>query len=232
MKSKLILAMTTALAITGSPSAQASLVNYNVQEIFKEPAYGGKQNTVFDGTFTYDTVAKTITNLTGTLSEAMTPKTLGGPQTLLNLNFNPVASKSDGKGGVIASAFLLNTTSIFSDGNYNTNAYIENGNQNAYITINVSAAQLSGTNTMLASTSFGNLYYGDCQPGGMMNNWCMTGWGSAGGTNTSSGSMGGYPISEKVWGATPASVPLPPAAWTFLTGMIGLLFFGKRRNRI
>jgi hypothetical protein len=45
------------------------------------------------------------------------------------------------------------------------------------------------------------------------------------------GSMGGYVLSEKVW-AAPAAVPLPPVAWTFLSGMIGLLFVGKQRKTI
>lgn len=228
MKLKLIAAAVTTLAVTAAPTAEASLVNYNVQETFMEPAYGGAQNTVFDGTFTYDTVAKTITNLTGTLSEAMTAGMNGGVQKLLNLTFNPVASTSDGNGGIIAHSFLLNTTSIYSDGAYDTTALMkQSGIANAYVTIYVSADQLSGVNQQLPAASFGNLYYGDCQPGGMMGPMCMTGWGVAG----HAGSMGGYPISEKVW-AAPAAVPLPPAAWTFLSSVIGLLFFGKHRKSI
>lgn len=232
MKSKLILAAFAALAITGAPAAQASLLNYNVEEIFFEPAYGGKQDTVFNGTFTYDSVAKTITNLKGTLSEAMTAGMNGGKQILLNLSFNPVASRSDGKGGIIASTFLLNTTSIYSDGAYDTAAMFKKaGIANAYATINVSADQLSGANQWLPASSFKNLFYGDCQPGGMMGPLCMTAFDPSinGGTP---GSMGGYVLSERVWAATPAAVPLPPAAWTFLTSMIGLLFFGKQRKSI
>jgi hypothetical protein len=69
---KLTLTAATVLAVTCEPLAQASLVGYNVQEIFYESAYGGARNTVFDGTFTYDLIAKMITNLTYILSEAIT----------------------------------------------------------------------------------------------------------------------------------------------------------------
>jgi hypothetical protein len=234
MKLKLILAATTALTMIGAPSAQASLVNYNVQETFYEPAYGGAQNTVFNGTFIYNTVSQSITNLIGTLSEAMTGMANGGVQKLLNLAFDPVASKSDGLGGVIAHSFLLNTTSIFDPmgGGYDTTAAMKaTGIANAYVTIDVSAAQLSGANQMLAASDFTKLFYGDCQPGGMMGTMCMTGFGTAA---TATGSMGGYVLSEKVWAApvAPAAVPLPPVAWTFLSGMIGLLFVGKQRKTI
>jgi hypothetical protein len=224
MNSKLILATATVLAMTAASAAQASIVNYNVQETFMEPAYGGNQNTVFNGTFAYDTVAKTITSLTGTLSEAMTAGLNGGVQKLLNLNFNPLASTSDGNGGVIASAFLLNTTSIYSDGAINTTALMkQSGIANAYATIYVSADQLSGLAPLLPASSFSNLFYGDCQPGGMMGPMCMTGFGDA----NNGGSMGGFPISERV-----SAVPLPPVVWTFLSGMIGLLFFGKKRKAL
>jgi hypothetical protein len=230
MKMKLILAATTVLAVTGAPVAQASLVNYNVQEIFYETAYGGDQNTFFNGTFTYDSIAKTITNLVGTLSEAMTADINNGiPQTLLNLTFNPVPSSSDGNGGIIAHSFLLNTTSIYSDGAYDTAAmYKLAGIANAYVTIDVSAAQLSGANQMLAASSFNKLFYGDCQPGGMMGPLCMT----ALDPSIAEGSMGGYVLSERVWASSPASIPLPPVAWTFLSGMVGLLFVGKQRKTI
>ncbi|MDD2660472.1 MAG: hypothetical protein PHY54_12465 [Methylococcales bacterium] len=224
MESKLILAAAIALAMTAASAAQASIVNYNVQETFMEPAYGGNQNTVFNGTFVYDTEAKTIISMTGALSEAMTAGLNGGVQKLLNLNFNPAASSSDGNGGVTASAFLLNTTSIYSDGAFNTTALMkQSGIANAYATIYVSAAQLSGLDPLLSAASFGNLFYGDCQPGGMMGPMCMTGFGDA----DNGGSMGGYPISERV-----SAVPLPPVVWTFLSGMIGFLFLGKQRKTL
>jgi hypothetical protein len=236
MKMKLILAAATALAVTGAPVAQASLVNYNVQETFYEPAYGGAQNTVFDGTFVYDTVAKSITNLIGNLSEAMTAGMNGGKQILLNLAYNPVASSVNTNGNITAHSFLLNTTSIYSDGAYDTAAMFKKaGIANAYATINVSADQLSGANEMLAASSFNKLFYGDCQPGGMMGPLCMTALAPSVGP----GSMGGYVLSERVWAAAvtppvtpPAAVPLPPVVWTFLSGMIGLLSFGKQRKTI
>jgi hypothetical protein len=53
----------------------------------------------------------------------------------------------------------------------------------------------------------------------------MTGWGT-----TPSGSMGAYVLSEKVIMTSQTAVPLPPAVWTFLSGMFSLLFLGKKRK--
>ncbi|WP_347986682.1 hypothetical protein [Methylomonas sp. AM2-LC] len=229
MNSTLKLAMATiVLSVTCVPIAQASLTNYTVQETFFEPAYAGSENTIFNGSFTYDSSTQQITNLTGTLSEAMTGMMNGGKQTLLNLSFDPVSSSSDGSGGIKASAFLLNTTAIYSmGGTYNSTAAMKDASlANAYITIDVSADQLNGTAISLATSNFGNLFYGDCTPGGMMGPMCMTGWGAAG----NAGSMGGYPISEVV--TMTSAVPLPPAAWSFLTSLLGLLFVGKQRKNL
>lgn len=237
MKSKLLTAVVTTLAMTGAPMAQASLFNYSVQETFIEPAYGGLHDTVFNGTFTYDSLAKTITSLTGTLSEAMTwAKNPGGAQTLLNLSYNPVASSIDANGGITAYAFLLPQTNIYSDGAYGTTASTKLSNvANAYVSIYLTASELSGSigqQMALASANFGHLFYGDCQPGGMMGPTCMTGWGAAGSWGGTSGSMGGYPTSELVTQLSAvSSVPLPPAVWSFLTGTMGLLFFGKQRKK-
>jgi hypothetical protein len=215
-------------------ASHADLINYSVTETFYEPAYNGAQNTVFSGNFTYNTTASTITNLTGTLSEAMTPTSFGGPQELLNLIYDPAPSASDGNGGIIASAFLLNTTTTFSTNGpkfehlapYDSpTSALTYGNSNAYATIDVNAAQLSGANSTLPNSGFGNLYYGDCTSNGMMGLSCMTGHGVAG----TAGTMGGYPISEVVV-QTVASVPLPPTSWTFLGSLVGMLCL--RANRV
>lgn len=227
--------------LTGAHTTQAdTLGSYAVTLTFDEPAYkvGSifASNTVFSGSFVYDFTTNAITSLTGKLSEAMTgcdSAVLGcSPivaQTLLNLTYDPVASSSDGNGGVIASSFLLNTTTIYSgSGSYNTTAEIKNTSlANAYVTIDVSAAQLSGTNPDLASSSFGKLFYGDCTPGGMMGTACMTGWGTAAGLN---GSMGGYPVSEVV--TVISGVPAPTAVWSFLGGLFGMLALAKQRLKL
>ena len=227
MKYKLKLAAVLGLVITGASTAQAVTTTYSVKETFYEPAYHGMENTVFQGTFAYNSVSQQITNLTGTLSEAMTGMMHGGVQTLLNLNYNPVASSIDMNGGIMASAFLLNTTSIYKmGGTYNSAAMMKDPNfANAYATIYVSADQLSGANMNLPGSAFGNLYYGDCQPGGLMmqGKMCMTGWGVAG----TAGSMGGYPISEVV-----TAVPSPSTVWTVLSGAIGLLFVTDQRKKL
>lgn len=219
------------LAITGAQAVQADVItNYTVQATFEEPAYrGGSQNTVFNGTFTYNATKSQITNLTGTLSEAMTACLRCSPvipQTLLTLSYDPVASKSDGNGGIIASAFLLNNTTMFANGDINTAAGTikDPSEANAYVTIDVSASQLSGADMNLAASSLGNLFYGDCTPGGMMGELCMT--GVIGG-----GTMAGYPLSEKVMMAA-SPVPLPAAVWLFLAGTFQLLFFGKQRKSL
>lgn len=217
---KIVLAVMLSL---GASASQANLIDYSVTEIFYEPAYSGTQNTVFNGTFTYNTATGAITNLTGVLSEAMTPNTPGGPQELLNLTYDPVVSASDGNGGIIASAFLLDTTTTFSTNgpkfehlapNDSPTSELTYGNSNAYATIDVNAAQLSGADSALSNSSFGNLYYADCTANGLMGLSCMTGFGVAG----SAGSMGGYPISETV-----SQVPLPPTIWNFIGSLAGML---------
>lgn len=240
MKTKFILTIVTVVAVFSAPVARATLVDYDVELEFMETAYGGYQNTYFFGSFTYDTEANSIHNLSGKLSEAMTgvasttktvlvgEEEICKDQICLDLQYNPVASRVDGKGGITAHAFLLDTTSIYAEGSYDTSAmFKKSGIANAYATIYVTPDQLNGINPVLGSSDFGHLYYGDCQPGGMMGPICMTAWGTA---SSPGGSMGGYVLSEKVMLATPASVPLPPAIWAFLTGLIGLLSLGRRQT--
>ncbi|MDD4915891.1 MAG: VPLPA-CTERM sorting domain-containing protein [Methylococcales bacterium] len=230
---KKLLTALSFLSLGGMQMAQAdTLGNYDVTLTFYEPSYAvsgvGYSNSVFTGSFVYDFTTSSITSLTGTLSEAMTgcdSAALGCspivPQNLLTLTYMPVASSSDGNGGVIASTFLLNTTTIYQTGSYDTSALIKNASiANAYATIDVSAAQLNGTNPNLASSSFSNLFYGDCTPGGMMGTACMTGWG----TSSGAGSMGGYPISEVV-----TAVPVPAAFWLFGSAMAGFAGINRRK---
>lgn len=240
MKLRLLTLLLAILAIGHAPLAMASLSTYSVKTVFYEPAYGGQHDTTFIGTFTYDNVSNSITSLTGTLSEAMTwAMNPGGAQTQLNLNYNPVQSTVDNKGGITAHSFLLNDTRLYSDGGYDSKGSLKlNGIDNAYITLYATAAQLAGNigqSIALASADFGHLYYGDCQPGGMMGPVCMTGWGVAGAWGGSSGSMGGYPSSEVITklsdiSSPVAATPLPAAIWYFLSVIMGFLFFDKKRK--
>lgn len=242
MKSKHFLESAAAvLLLCNTQLAHADIVNsYSVVETFYEPAYAGYSNSVFVGTFDYDVTTGTISNLAGQLSEAMTGCDSAGmgcktiiPQTELTLSYQ-LASNSDGHGGILASVFQLDSTAMYTNGAYDTSAS-SNPNQtlpaNAYVTLDLTAAQLAGTSSNLTSSLLTNLYYGDCNPGGMMGTICMTGWGKAAGPN---GSMGGYPISEvvTVTGTNISAVPLPPAAWSFIAGIMGMLAMGRRKQFI
>ncbi len=190
---------------------------FDITLTFYEPVYGGNSNTVFNGSFNYDFTTSSLSNLTGTMNEAML-----GPKALLphELQYDSPSS-SDGSGGLIISAFMFNTTPLVST----------NTNGNANVTIDVSAAQLAetvGAGLGLATSLFNNLSYADCSAGGLMGTACMT--GLVGG-----GTMGGTPTSEIVTlmsKSSPAAVPVPAAFWLFGSAFAGLIGFNRRNQML
>jgi len=170
------------LTITSVQTSEAAPPKkYSVEAAFYEPMLG--VNTIFIGSFTFDSTNSQITNLTGTLSQAMT----GPPQQTITLSHNKVASQSDGKGGVLATVFAVDSTDVFWQGGYDWRSGQKTfGNNNAYVTIDVNA-----TNPTSGATDINLLAYADCTPNGLMGVTCMTGY--AGG-----GTMGAYPISETI----------------------------------
>lgn len=188
-----------------------TLTDYNITEVFYEPHFSGNSNTLFTGTFTFDSTTNQITNLSGTLSEAMT----GSPQALVTLSNENTASVSDGNGGVAATVYALNNTNVFSQGgNDYTQGQITYGNDNAYATIDINAS-----NPLSGATSLTLLSYADCTAGGLMGTTCMTG-------HTGGGTMMATPLSETI-----SAVPVPAALWSFMGGLIGFSALIKQRKQ-
>ena len=124
--------------------AQAGSVHYNIKLTVID-------DTTFTGSFDYDSANQQVTNLQGTLTDVL----MGD---IVPLNYQ-IGSGSDGKGGINAYAFALNTNSI------GTNPPVNN---NAGVRINFNA-----TNPTLGPTDSSQLAYMDCSVGGLMGQTCM-----------------------------------------------------------
>lgn len=184
---------------TGPASAAVVVLTaYQVTATFYEPDTQ-PNNTIFTGTFELDSTAGTVTSLRGTLSESMTHILDGQPMTTVALT-HQLASASDGQGGLLVSAFALNSTHVYSEGGYAAGSQglyygypaaanpAAGGTGNSYVTIYVNPADPLAP---LSAAQINRLSYGDCAPGGMMGDVCMTGWSGI-------GTMGGYPVSQTI----------------------------------
>ncbi|MDD4915884.1 MAG: hypothetical protein PHW13_12700 [Methylococcales bacterium] len=212
-----LLAATSIIMLSSLQIAKADVLqDFQITEVFYEPMTQ-PTNEIFTGTFTFDFTTNQILNLTGYLNHSMYPAAAS-----TYLGYDVVSTTSDGNGGYIMSAFALNSSATFLDGGYNPQtSHTTNATGNAFITIDITAAQLAGTNSTL--TDLSQISFGDCTASGLMGTSCMTGFGTAAGPY---GTMRAYPESESV-----GSVPLPPAVWTFLAATLGMLAIGKKRNQ-
>jgi hypothetical protein len=187
-------------------SAQVStgmLGFYNIVETFHEPMTQ-PNDTVFTGSFTYDSSNKTVANLTGTLTESMT-KVAGvfaGPMTTVSLT-NQLSSVPVTLGGVdgqLVTTFALTSSDTFDGGGFapggtqyfGLTAGVPN-NHNAYAMIFVNTADPT---TPLTQAQLDKLAYADCTAGGMMMTSCMTGTTVAGYGRT--GTMSAQPVSQVI----------------------------------
>jgi len=186
-----------------SPPATTGLLSfYAVVETFHEPMTQ-PNDTVFSGTFTYDATSKAVSNLSGSLTEAMT----GPPMTTVALahQLSSTAVTLDSVNGVLVTAFALTTTDTFdpsgfapggtqyfglSTGAPNPSA---GGVGNAYAMIFVN---LGDPTAALTQDQIDKLAYADCTAGGMMMTTCMTGTTMAG--YGKMGTMMGQPASQVV----------------------------------
>ena len=180
----------------GAPSAPAEvLTGYQIKATFFEPDTQ-PQDTTFSGTFTLNSSTRTVTGLSGLLTESMT----GPPMIIVPLTYQ-LASVSDGQGALLVSSFALNTTNVYSEGGFAANSEgfyygfpstkhpgAPGGVGNAFVTVVINPADPTAA---LTTAQINQLVYGDCYPGGMMGDTCMTGyWGR--------GTMGGYPVSQTI----------------------------------
>lgn len=171
---------------------------YDVVETFYEPMTQ-PNNTIFTGTFTFDATSEIVSNLTGTLTEAMT---MMGPMTTVALvsQLSSSAVSPGGVNGLLVTSFALNTTNTFDPSGfapggteyYGLSLSIPN-NHNAYAMIFVNTTDPT---TAITQAPLDMLAYADCTTGGMMGNMCMTGTTVAGYGRL--GTMNGYPSTQVI----------------------------------
>lgn len=191
----------TALNSAGSgTAATAKNINtYNIVETFTEPMTL-PNDTIFTGTFVYNSITQTVSNLTGSITQSMT---MMPPMTTVALN-NQLSSVADATlGGLLVTTFALNTVNTLNvadgftpdatpDGaKYYGFASATPNNNNAYARIFVNTTDPT---IALTQAQLDKLAYADCTPGGMMMSTCMTGTTVAGYGRL--GSMNGYPSSQ------------------------------------
>jgi len=213
MKLKLFFLLASSfLMISNVQTAQASLYSVNVQ--FTNDGY---PNSTFIGTFNWNGTA--ITGLKG----IFTDNAMEAPP--VNLNYQNVASSSDGAGGVKATVFALqNDTNVFKQGGYDYAGGIKTyGNYNTYVTIDINAS-----NPLLGPTSLNPISAASGAPDSLMGQTTMA-WH----TNALSGSYGtmgnGRPLSLTV-----AAVPEPEEYAMMLLGfgMVGYQIKRKQKKQL
>lgn len=206
------LAVCASLACVG-PFAHATVTTYNVVETFNQVVYDVSNpswDTVFTGSFSFDDATQTVSNLTGTLTQAMSGNT---SSRLLTYQLSSVYDAT--LGGLVVTTFFQNSTDVFAGGGFAVGGKSTFGNQNAYATIFVN---LSDPSAALTTAQTDKLAYADCTTGGlMMGTVCMTGWVNESAANLAGGTMKGtYPITQLI---TAAAVPEPSSGVMALAGL-------------
>ena len=134
----------------------AILIAFNISAAYADPMHYEVEvvyfdDTVFRGSFDYDAASQQVTNLQGLLDDTL----MGNIE---QVNYQ-LGSTGDGKGGITAYAFAMNSTEI------GTNPPLNN---NVAVAINFNA-----TDPTLGATDPDQLAYMDCSPGGLMGQTCM-----------------------------------------------------------
>ena len=195
---------------TSPPSGPADVItNYDVLATFHEPDTQ-PNDSIFVGSFTFNSSVGTVSDLRGKLSEAMTGGATPYPNdtmTWLSLDnqLSTLPVTLGGTSGFLVTTFLLGTTDTLSmDPIYEGTdgwapgtgmglyyGYPGPNPGNAYVRIFVNPANPLAA---LVQAQIGELAYADCTPGGMMGASCMTGTTVAGYGTV--GTMSGYPVSQ------------------------------------
>lgn len=212
-------------AMAGAQAAHATVTTYNVTERFNQVVYNSTpdRDTYFIGSFSFDDVTKTVSNLQGQLSQAMTGVDFAS-QAKRQLSYQLSSIYDATLGGLLVTTFYQNSTDVFQGGGFATGGSRTFNNQNAYATIFVNTTDPTAALTPAQNYK---LAYGDCTSGSLMGGMgtCMTGWlTSTGGTG---GTMQGVnQISQTIT----AAVPEPQEYGMMLAGL-GMVGFIARRRR-
>ncbi|MFZ2971449.1 MAG: PEP-CTERM sorting domain-containing protein [Ferribacterium limneticum] len=224
--------------LAAAPVAQAATSSYNVITTWFEPDTQ-PNDSIFKGTFDYDSATHTVSNLQGILSESMTGTNVGYPNdtmTWLTLSNQLVSWYDSGLEGTFAATFLNANTNTFWTGmggdGWSPQAGVDAGGVyygfprtgnnpgNAYALIFVPESPTA----TLTQNQINKLAYADCAPGGMMGAVCMTGTSKAGYGLV--GTMSGYPVSQTITAAVPE-----PESYAMLSAGLGLMGVVARRRR-
>ena len=166
-------------------------------ETFFEPMTQ-PNDSIFTGTFTFDTTAKTVSHLTGSLTQSM----VGPPMTSVVLanQLSSTAATLGGVNGLLVTTFRLTNTNTLDTAGFppgGTEYYgLAAGTpnpMNAYAMIFVNTTDPT---IALVQAQIDKLAYADCTAGGMMMTTCMTGTTVAG--YGRKGTMMGVPMSQVV----------------------------------
>lgn len=230
---KKILLISSALAMIGAVQvAEASVTTYNVIETFYEPDTQ-PSDSIFKGTFDFDSTSRTVSNLKGILSESMTGSGLNpypnDDMTWLSLTHQLSSVYNPSLGGLLVTVFQNPSTNTFQS-RTGTKSWAPGGEVNYYgppAAGNAYAMIFVNTENPLApltQAQIDKLAYADCAPGGMMGKTCMTGTTIAGYGRI--GTMSGYPVSQTITAAVPE-----PETYAMLMAGLGLLGFVARKRR-
>ena len=234
-----------------APLAHAATASYNVTTIWSEPQTQPR-DSVFVGSFDYDSVTHVVSKLQGKLSEAMTRTgaNLAYPNdsmAWLDLNYQLVSWYDAALGGTFAAAFKNTNANTFYNAApgatdfWSPQVGVDNGTifygfpvkasnpGNAYALIFVPDDPLAALN----QAQLDKLAYADCTPtaaggmmmgGGMMGSVCMSGTSVA--AYGSAGSMDGYPKLQTIT----AAVPEPSSVILALVGLGAVGIASRRRQ--
>ncbi|MEY4767059.1 MAG: hypothetical protein RI907_3732 [Pseudomonadota bacterium] len=213
-------------AIAQASSAQAHEVTYNVTLTFNQVVYDVSHptwDTTFTGTFDFNEHTGAVSQLQGSLTQAMTGNTASR-----QLGYQLSSVYDAALGGYIVTTFLRNATDVFQGGGYAVGGMATYGNQNAYATIFVNA---SDPRAALTSAQVDKLAYADCTTGSLMGMgaapMCMTGWVNHAKANLAGGTMqGAYPITQTITAAVPEA-----ESWALALAGLGVVGVLRQRRQ-